>query len=113
MSAILNLVGGVPVDRGRVDGQQTSWSPSKGADGAPIPGLMGVPILTVIFAGLAGAIFWNLVTWLFGLPSSSSHALFGGLIGSAVAALGFGGVKWDGMLSSIVLPALAAPVVAG
>ncbi|GAA2105784.1 hypothetical protein GCM10009841_24880 [Microlunatus panaciterrae] len=50
--------------------------------------------------------------WLFGLPSSSSHALFGGLIGAAIAALGVGGVKWDGVISSIVIPAVAAPVVA-
>jgi PiT family inorganic phosphate transporter len=53
------------------------------------------------------------VTWLFGLPSSSSHALFGGLIGATIAALGLGGVKWDGVITSIVLPALFAPVVAG
>jgi PiT family inorganic phosphate transporter len=85
----------------------------QGANGAPVPELMGVPILTIVFAGLVGGILWNLVTWLLGLPSSSSHALFGGLIGSAIAALGLGGVKWDGVVSSVVLPALFAPVVAG
>ena len=85
----------------------------QGANGAPVPELMGVPILTIVFAGLVGGILWNLVTWLLGLPSSSSHALFGGLIGSAIAALGLNGVKWDGVVSSIVLPALFAPVVAG
>jgi PiT family inorganic phosphate transporter len=74
---------------------------------------MGAPILTIVFAGLVGGILWNLATWLLGLPSSSSHALFGGLIGSAIAALGLGGVKWDGVLSSIVIPAFASPVVAG
>jgi inorganic phosphate transporter, PiT family len=84
----------------------------QGADGAPIPGLMGTPILTIVFAGLVGGILWNLATWLLGLPSSSSHALFGGLIGAAIAALGLGGVKWDGVVSSIVIPAVAAPVVA-
>ena len=73
---------------------------------------MGTPILTIVFAGLVGGILWNLATWLFGLPSSSSHALFGGLIGAAIAALGTAGVKWDGVVSSIVIPALAAPVVA-
>src|SRR5262245_35752194 len=67
----------------------------QGANGAPIPGLTGLPILIIIFAGLVGGIIWNLITWLFGLPSSSSHALFGGLIGAAIAALGVGGVKWD------------------
>jgi PiT family inorganic phosphate transporter len=84
----------------------------QGSDGAPVPHLMGTPILTIVFAGLVGGILWNLATWLFGLPSSSSHALFGGLIGAAIAALGLGGVKWDGVISSIVLPAVAAPIVA-
>ena len=46
---------------------------------------MGTPILLIIFAGLVGGILWNLITWLFGLPSSSSHALFGGLIGASIA----------------------------
>ncbi len=85
----------------------------QGADGAPIAALMGTPILTVVFAGLVGGILWNLLTWLFGLPSSSSHALFGGLIGATIAALGLGGVKWDGVLGNVILPALAAPLVAG
>ncbi len=82
-------------------------------DGTPVPGLMGVPILIILFAGLVGGILWNLATWLFGLPSSSSHALFGGLIGSAIAALGIGGVKWDGVITSIIVPAVASPVIAG
>ena len=83
------------------------------SSGAPIEGLMGTPILTIVFAGLVGGILWNLTTWLLGLPSSSSHALFGGMIGSAIAALGLGGVKWDGVVSSILLPAFFAPLVAG
>ena len=70
-------------------------------------------LLLVVFTGLIGAILWNLATWLFGLPSSSSHALFGGLIGSAIAALGFSGVIWGGVASKIIVPALAAPFVAG
>ena len=85
----------------------------QGSNGAPIPELMGVPILTIVFAGLVGGILWNLVTWLLGLPSSSSHALFGGLIGSAIAALGLGGVKWSGVVGSVVIPAFFSPVVAG
>ena len=84
----------------------------QGANGSPVPGLMGIPILIIVFAGLVGGILWNLLTWLLGLPSSSSHALFGGLIGSAVAALGVHGVKWDGVITSIVIPGIAAPVVA-
>ncbi|WP_308651789.1 inorganic phosphate transporter [uncultured Actinomyces sp.] len=67
----------------------------------------------MVFAGLAGAILWNLATWLFGLPSSSSHALFGGLIGAVVVAAGLQGVHWGTVVSKIVLPALVAPCVAG
>jgi inorganic phosphate transporter, PiT family len=68
---------------------------------------------TVIFAGLIGAILWNLITWYFGLPSSSSHALFGGLIGATWVAAGGGAIKFAGLVTAVVLPALAAPVVAG
>jgi inorganic phosphate transporter, PiT family len=67
----------------------------------------------VIFAALVGAILWNLVTWLVGLPSSSSHALMGGLIGAAVASAGFGAVHGDVLVTKVLLPAVAAPVVAG
>jgi PiT family inorganic phosphate transporter len=74
----------------------------------------GVQIMPeMIFAGLIGAIVWNLVTWLFGLPSSSSHALFGGLIGAAVVGAGFGVVDYSVLVSKVILPALVAPVVAG
>ncbi len=68
---------------------------------------------TMIFAGLVGAILWNLVTWLFGLPSSSSHALFGGLIGAVVVGAGVSGVNGSVIVSKILLPAIIAPVVAG
>ena len=67
----------------------------------------------MVFAGLAGAILWNLATWLFGLPSSSSHALFGGLIGAVIMAAGVQGVHWGTVISKIILPALIAPCVAG
>ena len=67
----------------------------------------------VVFAGLTGAILWNLTTWFLGLPSSSSHALFGGLIGAVVAATGFGAVNFDAILQKIIYPALFAPLVAG
>jgi PiT family inorganic phosphate transporter len=67
----------------------------------------------LIFAGLIGAITWNMITWLLGLPSSSSHALFGGLIGAAL--VGFGAQAIDGavVMSKIILPALLAPLTAG
>ncbi|MGW3267265.1 anion permease [Streptomyces sp. NPDC001056] len=67
----------------------------------------------VIFAALVGAILWNLLTWLVGLPSSSSHALMGGLIGAAVASAGFGAVHGGVLVTKVLLPAVAAPLVAG
>ncbi|MGY1434861.1 inorganic phosphate transporter [Streptomyces reniochalinae] len=67
----------------------------------------------VIFAGLVGAIIWNLLTWLAGLPSSSSHALMGGLLGATVAAVGTGAVNGDVVVMKVLIPALAAPLVAG
>jgi PiT family inorganic phosphate transporter len=67
----------------------------------------------MIFAGLLGAVLWNLVTWLFGLPSSSSHALFGGLIGAAIVGIGFDAVDLSVLLSKVILPAVLAPLIAG
>jgi inorganic phosphate transporter, PiT family len=67
----------------------------------------------MIFAGLMGAVLWNLGTWWLGLPSSSTHALFGGLIGAALIGSGFAAVDWSGVLSKIVLPALLSPFIAG
>ena len=65
--------------------------------------------LNVILAGLVGAITWNLVTWFVGLPSSSSHALIGGMIGSAVAAAGWDVVQWEGLKDKVLIPSLIAP----
>lgn len=67
----------------------------------------------MVLAGLCGAILWNLLTWLLGLPSSSSHALFGGLIGAVLVGAGASGVHWPVIVSKILLPAVIAPVVAG
>jgi PiT family inorganic phosphate transporter len=67
---------------------------------------------TVVFAALIGAIGWNLITWYFGLPSSSSHALIGGLVGSVIAASGFSAANGHGLLSKLILPAVVAPLVA-
>jgi inorganic phosphate transporter, PiT family len=72
----------------------------------------GVITPTVVFAGLVGAITWNLITWYFGLPSSSSHALIGGLVGSAFAAAGADAVLGDGVLGKVLIPAVVAPLVA-
>ena len=72
----------------------------------------GAVTLTVVAAGLAGGIIWNLVTWLFGIPSSSSHALIGGVIGSTIAAAGGSAVLWHGLVSKVVLPAILSPIIA-
>lgn len=66
-----------------------------------------------IFAGLVGAIVWNLITWLVGLPSSSSHALFGGLVGAVIVGAGVEGVNFAAVLTKVLIPALVSPVVAG
>ena len=71
-----------------------------------------VVTLTVVAAGLAGGIIWNLVTWLFGIPSSSSHALIGGVIGSVMAASGGSAVLWKGLVSKVILPAVFSPIIA-
>jgi PiT family inorganic phosphate transporter len=93
------------------------------ADGSPKPSLLehgGMALLLIVLAGLIGGIVWNLLTWLLGLPSSSSHALFGGLIGAAIAGLGASGVNWngdgrklDGVVGKVILPAFLSPVIAG
>jgi inorganic phosphate transporter, PiT family len=70
----------------------------------------GVASLGVVFAGVIGAITWNLITWYFGLPSSSSHALFGGLVGAALFASG-GVVHWDTIGEKIIIPMVVSPLV--
>ena len=67
---------------------------------------------TMVFAGLVGAIAWNLATWYFGLPSSSSHALIGGMVGAAFAAAGADAVLGEGILGKVLVPALIAPLLA-
>ncbi|MET9443248.1 inorganic phosphate transporter [Streptomyces sp. NPDC006610] len=100
MSAVLNLVGAFlsvevanTISKGLVD--ESGIRPE------------------VIFAALVGAILWNLLTWLVGLPSSSSHALMGGLVGATVASAGFGAVHGDALVTKVLIPAIAAPLVAG
>jgi PiT family inorganic phosphate transporter len=122
LSAVLNLVGAflsievaLTVTNAVVKIQDES--------GAPDPALLeggGSALLLIVLAGLIGGIIWNLLTWLLGLPSSSSHALFGGLIGAALAGLGLDGVNWagdgsklDGVVGKVILPALMSPILAG
>ncbi|MFG2817984.1 anion permease [Kitasatospora sp. NPDC048365] len=68
---------------------------------------------SIIFAALVGAILWNLLTWLKGLPSSSSHALYGGLIGATVVGVGLHGVNFTTVVSKILIPAVVSPIIAG
>ncbi len=92
-------------------------------DGSPREDLLGnngEALLYIILAGLTGAILWNMFTWLLGLPSSSSYALLGGIIGATLAALGGSGVKWlgdgskiDGVVGKILIPAVLSPIIAG
>ena len=72
----------------------------------------GLITMQTVLAGLLGAIVWNLLTWWFGLPSSSSHALIGGLVGAALAQSGSEGVLWHGLAHKVVIPALIAPLIA-
>ncbi|XVX19655.1 anion permease [Actinomycetota bacterium] len=121
LSAVLNLIGAflsvevaLTVTNAVIKIQDKS--------GAPRPEFLangGQELLVIVLAGLCGGIIWNLLTWLLGLPSSSSHALFGGLVGAALAGLGMGGVKWtgdgtklDGVVGKVILPALMSPVIA-
>jgi PiT family inorganic phosphate transporter len=72
---------------------------------------VGLATQQTILAALLGAITWNLFTWYLGLPSSSSHALFGGLIGAALVQSGSRGVEWDGLVEKIVIPGIASPIL--
>ncbi len=72
----------------------------------------GLATQQTLIAALLGAIVWNLLTWWFGLPSSSSHALIGGLVGAALTQSGEKGVLWHGVAHKVVIPALLAPAIA-
>ena len=111
LSAVLNLVGAflsiqvaLTVTKDVIKIQDPT--------GAPLP-IDHDTLLTVVLAGLVGGVLWNLITWLLGIPSSSSHALFGGLIGATLVGLGNSSVKWSGIVEKVAIPAVAAPLVAG
>ena len=121
LSAVLNLVGAfLSVEVAlTVTNAVVKIQDKSGAPRSEFLVQHGHLLLMIVFCGLVGGIVWNLLTWLLGLPSSSSHALFGGLVGSTLVALGAGGVNWmgdghklDGVVGKVVLPALASPVVA-
>ncbi|MEU7526547.1 inorganic phosphate transporter [Saccharothrix sp. NPDC042600] len=99
-SAVLNLVGAL-----------LSVEVAKTISGGIVDDARITP--AVVFGGLVGAIMWNLVTWYVGLPSSSSHALFGGLIGATWIASGADAVHFAKVVDKVVVPSIAAPLVAG
>ena len=110
IAAILNLVGAfLSVEVATTVAKGILNLPDNPADLANEVGGTEVA-LTIISAGLVGAILFNILTWLLGLPSSSSHALFGGLIGSGLAASV--GINWNGIVGKVIVPALLAPVIA-
>lgn len=99
LSAVLNLVGAfmstavaATIAKGLIDGH--------------------IVTLELVFAGLVGGIVWNLLTWLLGIPSSSSHALIGGIVGATIAAVGAHGVIWKGLVSKVLIPAVVAAILA-
>ncbi len=96
MAAIMNFVGAF-LGQEVADTVGKVISPEEGTHG-----------LVVVMAGLLGAIAWNLITWYYGLPSSSSHALIGGLVGAAIASGSL--VKWDVIVEKIVIPMVASPL---
>ncbi len=121
LAAILNLVGALlSVEVAlTVSNAVVNIQDSKGLPKAELMANGGTVLLLIVFGGLIGGIIWNLFTWLLGLPSSSSHALLGGLVGGTIGALGFAGVKWagdgaklDGVIGKVILPSLLSPVIA-
>jgi inorganic phosphate transporter, PiT family len=68
--------------------------------------------VTIVLAGLLGGIFWNLLTWRMSIPSSSSHALIGGVVGAVIVAKGFDAVTVDGLVGKVIVPSVIAPVLA-
>jgi inorganic phosphate transporter, PiT family len=113
LAGVLNLVGAFLSVEVAITVTTSVLKIQDSKTGSLVSGIDASTGLTIIFAGLIGGILWNLLTWLFGIPSSSSHALFGGLIGAGLAALGTSGVNWSGVLSKVIIPALAAPFIAG
>jgi PiT family inorganic phosphate transporter len=99
LSAVLNLIGAflsttvaATIAKGLIDSSVVS--------------------LELVFAGLVGGVVWNLLTWLLGIPSSSSHALIGGIVGATIAAVGSHGVIWKGVMSKAIIPAFVSVFLA-
>lgn len=113
VSAVLNLIGGFLSVEVAVTVTTSVLKIQDKTSGGLLDGITAEKAMFIIFAGLIGGILWNLLTWLFGLPSSSSHALFGGLIGAGLAAIGTSGINWDGLVVKVIIPAVLSPFIAG
>jgi len=98
MAAVLNMAGAFA-------GQKVAQTVGKGIVQLPADSQ------TVVLAALIGAIAWNLITWYFGIPSSSSHALIGGLVGATLIAVGTSGVEWSGIWHKVIVPMVESPVI--
>jgi PiT family inorganic phosphate transporter len=98
MAAALNMAGAFA-------GQKVAQTVGKGIV------LLPADSLKVVLAALLGAIAWNLITWYFGIPSSSSHALIGGLAGATLVAVGTSGVEWGGIWHKVIIPMVSSPVI--
>jgi phosphate/sulfate permease len=98
LAAVMNLVGALISTKVAATVGGGIIDPPTGSNG-----------LQVVFAALIGAITWNLITWYFGLPSSSSHALIGGLVGATLA--GGHGVKWSSMVDKVIIPMVMSPLI--
>jgi len=98
LAAVMNFVGAFL-------GTEVADTVGSGIINAP----QGSHGLTVVLGALVGAIVWNLITWYFGLPSSSSHALIGGLVGAALAASA--GVQWAGVIDKVLIPMVLSPLI--
>jgi inorganic phosphate transporter, PiT family len=97
MAAVLNFIGAL-------SGTEVARTVGSGIVGGAVP-------LIAVTAALVGAIAWNLLTWYFGIPSSSSHALIGSLLGAGIASLGIGAARWDVLISKVALPLVLSPAV--
>src|SRR5437868_6981690 len=105
MSASLNFVGALT-------GQAVAKTITSGlVDPKAVKALAFGPAQVLIMAALIGAIIWNLLTWYFGIPSSSSHALIGGVVGAGAAALSIDKVVWSGLWQKVVIPLVWSPVI--
>jgi PiT family inorganic phosphate transporter len=102
MSACLNLVGAFISIK-------VAATIAKGIVDANV--LSGTTGLSLVFAALIGAVAWNLITWYFTIPSSSSHALIGGIIGATIVASGTGAVKFRPLVQTVLAPAIMSPVI--